>query len=187
MLTPTALLWLFCDMPHVSLAEAWRLPASPGVYVVYRHEAVLYVGRTQNLKHRWQNHHRVAQCLSYGPDVAIAWHVVDQRDPYTLDDYERAFIDFMQPRFNGQRMQPTLRLKSEQTSLVQVERERAGLTLSELARRTGMYLSALSKIEHGTRKLYVDEVARLAQAIGCKPSALIPELPEPEPIAVEGD
>jgi len=72
-------------------------------------------------------------------------------------------------------------------SLVQVERERAGLTLSELARRTGMHLSTLSKIENGKRKLYVGEVARLAQAIGCLPSALIPELPEPEPIAVEGD
>jgi len=72
-------------------------------------------------------------------------------------------------------------------SLVQVERERAGLTLSELARRTGMHLSTLSKIENGKRKLSVNEVARIARAIGCAPSALIPDIAASEPVAVEGN
>lgn len=63
-------------------------------------------------------------------------------------------------------------------SLVTREREKAGLSMSEVARRARMHFSTLWKIEHGQRKLYVNEVALLAQAIGCQPSALIPDIAE---------
>ena len=62
------------------------------------------------------------------------------------------------------------------TSLVKACREAAGLTMSEVARRSGLSISKLSKIEHGTHRLKVDDVPRLADAIGCDVRALIPKL-----------
>jgi len=63
-------------------------------------------------------------------------------------------------------------------SLVRIQRKQAGLSMTEVARRSRMHLPTLCKIEHGQRKLKADEVARLAHAIGCRPSDLIPELEE---------
>ena len=75
-------------------------------------------------------------------------------------------------------------------SLVRTERQRANLSMSEVARRAKMHLPTLWKIEHGQRKLKVDEIALLARAIGCKPSDLIPDItpdndPEVPPLARE--
>jgi transcriptional regulator with XRE-family HTH domain len=67
-------------------------------------------------------------------------------------------------------------------SLVTMHRKAARLSMSEVARRAGMIPTKLWKIEHGERKLYVAEVARLAQAIGCLPSDLIPDIAEEKSI-----
>ena len=61
-------------------------------------------------------------------------------------------------------------------SLVQTMREKAKLSAVDVATRANISPSKLSKIEHGKLKLKVDEVARLARALGCKPSELIPAL-----------
>jgi len=66
-------------------------------------------------------------------------------------------------------------------SLVKAKREAAGLTMSEVARRANMRLTKLWKIEHGALRLKVDDVPRLARAIGCHPSELIPDYDE-EPL-----
>lgn len=65
-------------------------------------------------------------------------------------------------------------------SLVREKREAAGLSMSEVARRANMGLTKLWKIEHGELRLKVDDVPRLARAIGCAPSELIPDM---EPLA----
>lgn len=65
-------------------------------------------------------------------------------------------------------------------SLVKAKREEAGLTMSEVARRANMRLTKLWKIEHGERRLFADEVARLARAIGCDKADLIPDVEEEE-------
>jgi transcriptional regulator with XRE-family HTH domain len=63
-------------------------------------------------------------------------------------------------------------------SLVRIQREQRGWTMTALAARAGMSLSKLSRIESTQRKCKVDDVLRLARALGCRPSALLPELDE---------
>ena len=70
-------------------------------------------------------------------------------------------------------------------SLVQTIREKAKLSAVDVATRAKISPSKLSKIEHGKLKLKVDEVARLARALGCQPSELIPVLDdETDPAAL---
>ena len=59
-------------------------------------------------------------------------------------------------------------------SLLEKQRLKAGLTIAELSRRTQLPPDMLSKIEHGHRRLHVQEVATLAKALRCKPETLIP-------------
>ncbi len=69
-------------------------------------------------------------------------------------------------------------------SLLKAKRQQAGLSVSELARRVNMGMTRLWKIENGELRLKVDDVARLARALGCQPSDLIPPLDdEIEPLA----
>lgn len=66
-------------------------------------------------------------------------------------------------------------------SLVKTKREEAGLSIAEAARRAGMLTTKLWKIEHGERRLTVEDCARLAIAFGCQPQELIPTFPEKGP------
>lgn len=59
-------------------------------------------------------------------------------------------------------------------SLVRTQREAAGLSLSEVARRAGMLVSKVWKIEHEELALKARDIAALARAIGCDPRELIP-------------
>lgn len=69
-------------------------------------------------------------------------------------------------------------------SLVRYEREKRGLSQSEVARRAHIPGPTLNKIEQGTRRLAVTEIAPLAKAIGCDYRALIPGLRDDEPLDV---
>lgn len=67
-------------------------------------------------------------------------------------------------------------------NLLQREREARGLSLSEVARRAQMRTTKLWKLEHLELRLKVEDVPRLARAIGCEPLALIPTEPgQPAP------
>lgn len=103
MLDPTALMWLCYDMPHGPLTQ-WvsTLPAQPGVYVVYRHVAVLYIGQTQNLLGRFTSHMGYKHFAAFGPALDLAWMVLPQSDTLTRLRVESALIDLFRPRRHGQ-------------------------------------------------------------------------------------
>lgn len=61
-------------------------------------------------------------------------------------------------------------------SLVREQREMAGMTLARLGELTGIDPSALSRIETSQRKLTVDDILLIAQALGCETAALVPRL-----------
>lgn len=61
-------------------------------------------------------------------------------------------------------------------SLLKKRREHAGISLTELSNLSGFSISKLSKIENDKLKMQINDVARLARAIGCQPSDLIPIL-----------
>jgi transcriptional regulator with XRE-family HTH domain len=67
-------------------------------------------------------------------------------------------------------------------SLIRAARTAAGLTMTETARRAGLRLTKLWKLEHGEQRVHVEDVVRLAHAIGCPPSTLLPILDEGEPL-----
>lgn len=61
-------------------------------------------------------------------------------------------------------------------TLVQHEREKAGLSIVEVAKRSGLRFSTIWKIEHEQRKLLATDLVPLAAAIGCPTDALIPKV-----------
>lgn len=63
-------------------------------------------------------------------------------------------------------------------SLITQKREAAGLTMTECARRAGIDLGKLSRIERGIMPLKVPDIARLARALGCETKDLVPSLKE---------
>ena len=52
------------------------------------------------------------------------------------------------------------------------EREKAGLTKSDFARRLGVSLSLISMIEHGTRNAQPELIESMAAIFGCPPDHL---------------
>jgi hypothetical protein len=57
-----------------------NFPAISGVYLIYNDEACLYVGQSQNIRHRWTQHHLVAQLTTYPSPLWMVWiEIVDGR------------------------------------------------------------------------------------------------------------
>lgn len=70
---------------------------------------------------------------------------------------------------------------------IRVERERAGLSIRELARKAGMDFSYLSTLEKGRYRGSAELVIKLAEALGIDPEPMLAHLgihqPLPEPRA----
>lgn len=54
-------------------------------------------------------------------------------------------------------------------------RQARGLTMQQLADASGTSKSQIDKLERGARRLTTDWIVRLAHALGCDPSALLPD------------
>lgn len=67
------------------------------------------------------------------------------------------------------------------------ERERAGLTLSELARRAGVAKSTLSQLESGSGNPSVETLWALGVALGVPFSQLVAEIPPPVQVIRAGE
>ena len=59
-----------------------------------------------------------------------------------------------------------------QGARVRDERKRAGLTIEELAKRTGLHSNTVGRIERGDSEASTDQVLRLAGALGVMPESL---------------
>lgn len=68
-------------------------------------------------------------------------------------------------------------------SLVREKREAAGLSISEVARRAKMLGTKVWKIEHGERRLTLEDAARLAEVLGCEVTDFLPQSKEEAPTA----
>ena len=62
---------------------------------------------------------------------------------------------------------------------IRLYRESIGMTQEELAEQTGIVASSISKIEHGTRKVTLEEAVRFAEIFGISLLDLagLPEFP----------
>lgn len=63
----------------------------------------------------------------------------------------------------------------------------AGMTQAELARRSQVTTSYITRLERATSAPGIDLVEKLAQALGCKVSDLLPEADPPDQTAVLQD
>ena len=82
------------NLSQVSIQERRRLPATSGVYLVLNcNNEVLYVGRSKNLKRRWQSHHLRHQ----------DWTIAYLEAPISsLRELETELIQNFLPRLNTQ-------------------------------------------------------------------------------------
>lgn len=73
-----------------------KLPSISGIYFVFASNKLLYVGRSVDLKQRWQNHHRYGQ-FKLIQDARIAWFECDSS---LLPEFETSLIEFLEPDYN---------------------------------------------------------------------------------------
>lgn len=174
----TALMWQAFDMPHIPFEARKELPKEAGVYVVYKEEQTLYIGKAHNLYLRFVSHHRLRQFISLCPGIEIAWRSMPEHSPEDRIIFEQSLIAFFKPRLNGKYYE------GKSQSLLQQKREEAGITMTELAARVNMDLSKLSRLEHGHLQLKSTDLVALAIALGCKVEELLPMPEKEEPARV---
>lgn len=86
------------NLPSLPLESRKDLPNCQGIYFVISSQGLIqYIGRTNNLKKRWQKHHRLSQLEKY-LDVKIAW--LEVSDCSLLPLIEKALIEWFKPYLN---------------------------------------------------------------------------------------
>ena len=80
----------------LSIEEKNKLPSISAIYFVFASDKLLYVGRSVDLKQRWQNHHRYSQ-FKLIQDARIAWFECDSS---LLPEFESSLIEFFEPDYN---------------------------------------------------------------------------------------
>ena len=85
-------------LPWTPIKHYRALPQCPALYFVMTNtQEVFYVGRAQQLKTRWNTHHRLEEFLAFS-DFRIAW--LEVSDPELLPILENACIEYFQPKAN---------------------------------------------------------------------------------------
>jgi len=86
------------NLDSLLLTKKVNLPSCPAVYfVLSQQKEILYIGRADNLRNRWQNHHRFAQVNRSG--TQIVW--MEVADKSELPEIERNLISVFKPLLNG--------------------------------------------------------------------------------------
>ncbi len=73
------------SIPSLHITERAKLPSKPGIYCVYTPDhKILYVGKADNLRTRWNSHHRYQYFIETSIESRIGYFVLDSVD--NLDD-----------------------------------------------------------------------------------------------------
>ncbi|MBW4603941.1 MAG: GIY-YIG nuclease family protein [Calothrix sp. FI2-JRJ7] len=90
-------------LPWVSLNAKSQLPATSGIYIAINSQnKVEYIGRSVNIRQRWENHHRYKQLKSIG-GIKLCYLAVENVD--LLNRLETALITCLKPPLNFTRVQ----------------------------------------------------------------------------------
>lgn len=69
------------SIPSLHITERAKLPALPGIYFVYTPDhRILYVGKADNLRTRWNSHHRYQYFIETSMESRIGYFVLDRVD-----------------------------------------------------------------------------------------------------------
>ena len=86
-------------LPTISLSQRKHLPPVCAVYFVLHENEVVYIGRSNVLKQRWESHHRLKEFNSLPGEVRVAWLICDS--PEFMDELEKLMIAQFKPWMNG--------------------------------------------------------------------------------------
>ena len=85
-------------LPSVKLEDRKELPEDSGIYFVIDSKGIVqYIGRSNNLKNRWNAHHRQNQLETFN-SIQIVYLLVNDRS--LLDEIEQVLIKWFEPRLN---------------------------------------------------------------------------------------
>jgi|GEM_PF-3598531 len=78
------------SIPSLHITERAKLPPKPGIYLVYTPDhKILYIGKADNLRTRWNSHHRYQYFIETSMESRIGYFVLDSVD--NLNDIVEEF------------------------------------------------------------------------------------------------
>ncbi|BAS55314.1 XRE family transcriptional regulator [Leptolyngbya boryana NIES-2135] len=159
------------DLPFVPLEQRSQLPETPCIYfAIDGEDAVQYIGRASNLRHRWQQHHRFDQ-LNQSSGSRIAYLSVS--DSSLLPEVEKALIGHFSPPLNGASIESkgfttvykTVEIEvPELGKRIRAARKADGRAVTQIAAAAGMSVQNWYRIEDERQSLSV-ETLRLIEKV----------------------
>ena len=69
------------SVPNVKIMDRAKLPPTPAIYFVFTPDKkLLYIGKTDNLQTRWNNHHKYQYFIETSIDCRIGYFSLDSAD-----------------------------------------------------------------------------------------------------------
>lgn len=79
------------SIPSLHITERAKLPSKPGIYFVYTPDhKILYVGKADNLRTRWNSHHRYQYFIETSIESRIGYFVLD-----TVNNLDQIIEEFI--------------------------------------------------------------------------------------------
>ena len=82
---------LLNSIPSVHITERVKLPSLPGIYFVYTlSHQLLYIGKANNLRTRWNSHHKYQYFIESSMDSRIGYFTFDSIDNLnqTIEEFQ---------------------------------------------------------------------------------------------------
>lgn len=161
-------------LPSLPLEWKAALPLKcRAIYIAFSAEGnVLYVGRSNDIRKRWQSHTRLKH-LKQIQDVRIAW--LEVSDAYLLRILETALIEYFKPEFNNPKYtSPTPQRKGSRVEIVNL-RKCLHLTQRQVAQATGVTEQTISNWEVGFYQIHLapEQYLKLCNVLQCSLEELV--------------
>jgi predicted GIY-YIG superfamily endonuclease len=90
---------LLSSIPSLHITERAKLPTRPGIYFVYtQSHKLLYIGKADNLRTRWNSHHKYQYFIESSMECRIGYFTFD-----SIDQFEelKQQVEALQQQFNN--------------------------------------------------------------------------------------
>ena len=94
--TDVILSMLLSSIPSLHITERIKLPKLPGIYFVYTLDhKLLYIGKADNLRTRWNSHHKYQYFIETSMDSKIGYFTFDSIDNFnaTIEEFNAEPIE----------------------------------------------------------------------------------------------
>ncbi len=82
---------LSSSIPSLHITERAKLPSTPGIYFVYTPDhKLLYLGKADNLRTRWNSHHKYQYFIESSMECRIGYFTFDSVDSFseTIEEFK---------------------------------------------------------------------------------------------------